>query len=343
MSRHVDRHSRLSKVSAQAPTVGVVCGLVLTVVALFLVVETSGSTNAQDPGGDSSSSASSEPSETPTIAPPQQVVKAGKPLKQIAVSVGPTVFRVSSYNILGASHSAPGGRHARFASAGARLPWALDLLNGANVSVAGFQEFQPEQISMFSAIAPSWDIYPGPGYDRQSGANSIVYRTDVWEFLEGNLINLPYFGGSPVGMPYIKLRHRESGQDVWFFNTHSPADAHGPAGRWRSAALYQHIQLVEQLRSTGLPVIFTGDMNDREEYFCPLTTQTEMHAANGGSTGTSCAPPDRMDVDWIFGSADVAWSYFSSNHSGLAARTSDHPMVSAEATIEANLVPITER
>ena len=77
--------------------------------------------------------------------------------------MGPTVFRVSSYNILGASHSAPGGRHARFASAGARLPWALDLLNGANVSVAGFQEFQPEQISMFSAIAPSWDIYPGPG------------------------------------------------------------------------------------------------------------------------------------------------------------------------------------
>ena len=51
-----------------------------------------------------------------------------------------------------------------------------------------------------------------------------------------------------------------------------------------------------------LPVFFTGDMNDREEFFCPVTARTELRAANGGATsaGSASSPgPRRSTGSWV--------------------------------------------
>jgi hypothetical protein len=41
---------------------------------------------------------------------------------------------------------------------------------------------------------------------------------------------------------------------------------------------------VKRLGADGTPVLFTGDMNDRREFACPLTAQSGMHSADGART-----------------------------------------------------------
>jgi endonuclease/exonuclease/phosphatase family metal-dependent hydrolase len=246
----------------------------------------------------------------------------------------PTVFRVSTFNVLGAGHTAKGGNKPGWASGVTRMHWVVDLLRGASIDVAGFQEFQPPQYSVFRSTMPGWGVYPGAQLSRGSMADSIVWDEGQWELVEANTIDIPYFGGTPVAMPYVLLRNRASGQAVWFANFHNPADAHGPAQRFRDRALSLQIGLANNLTADGTPLIITGDMNDREEYFCPMTANTPMHAANGGSTGADCAPPSHMDVDWIFGSADLDFANYVSDNSRFVSKTSDHPFVWAEATLD---------
>ena len=243
-----------------------------------------------------------------------------------------TTFRVSSFNVLGASHTSQGGRHARFAGGELRMIWAVSLLNSTGIDVAGLQEFQPVQHGVFARQAPNWCVFPSASMGREAGANAIVWREDTWDLVESHTIEIPYFGGSPRPMPYILLEHDVTGAKVWFANFHNPADAHGNAAHWRAAATQRQIALANELTADGTPLIYTGDFNDREEYFCPLTASTTMGAANGGSTGSACAPPAQMDVDWIFGSDVISFNSYASLKEGLVARTSDHPFVWTEAT-----------
>lgn len=246
----------------------------------------------------------------------------------------PTVFRVSTFNVLGAGHTAKGGNKTGYASGATRMGWAVSLLRGASIDVAGFQEFQPPQYAVFRNQMPGWGVYPGASLSRGSMADSIVWDQSQWDLVEARTIDIPYFGGRPVAMPYVLLRNLGSGQKIWFANFHNPADAHGPAQRFRDRALSLEIGLANNLHADGTPVIITGDMNDREEYFCPMTADAPMHAANGGSTGGACAPPSHMDVDWIFGSTDLDFANYTSDDSRLVKRTSDHPFVWAEATLD---------
>ncbi|WP_121255282.1 endonuclease/exonuclease/phosphatase family protein [Nocardioides ferulae] len=261
--------------------------------------------------------------------PPPQPVVPGVDLEPIL----PTSFRVSSYNVLGASHTTKGGRHAKFTDGVTRMGWAVQLLTGAGISVAGFQEFQPSQHAAFARQAPGWSVFPGPAMGHQALANAIVWREDVWELVDPNTIQIPYFGGRERPMPYVLLRHRETGQTVWFANFHNPADAHGPAQRWRDAAVGRQIALANQLSADGTPVIFTGDFNDREEFFCPMTANTSMRSASGGSV-SPCVPARPVKVDWIMGSAPVSFSGYVATEEGLAGRTSDHPFMYAEALVQ---------
>jgi len=245
-----------------------------------------------------------------------------------------TSFRVSTFNVLGASHTASGERKG-WAPGVTRMRWAVQLLQGTGVSVAGLQEFQGPQYNVFRQVAPGWGVYPGPALGPGSLANSIVWRSDAWQLVEARTMKVPYFHGRLVAMPYVLLRNLESQRTVWFFNTHNPADAYGPAQQYRNRATALEVQLARTLGADGTPVIFTGDMNDREPYFCPMTTQTDMHAANGGSTGTPCALPPVTNVDWIMGNTTVTFANFHSDDGPLVRRTTDHHFVWADATIPA--------
>ena len=91
---------------------------------------------------------------------------------------------------------------------------------------------------------------------------------------------------------------------------------HGNNARWRAAAIGIEVDLANELGADGTPVVFTGDFNDRAEAFCPIVGGTELEAANGGGYSGGCDTPDRMDVDWIFGSG-IEWSSFASASQGV--------------------------
>jgi hypothetical protein len=245
----------------------------------------------------------------------------------------PTTFRVSSFNVLGAAHTAARGNKPRFASGTTRMGWAMGLLNGANVSVAGLQEFEPPQLAAFKRIAPAWGVWPGLAVGHQALANSVVWRRDTWAFVEGHTIGIPYFYGKIKPMPYLLLRHLGTGQQVWFANFHNPADVRGPAGKHRAVAVAREAALANTLSASGLPVIITGDFNAKADFFCAMTTRSSMHSSTGGSSGSPCQPPGNMGIDWIMGSSPVSFSNHNRVRNGLVSRTSDHPFVWADASL----------
>ena len=281
----------------------------------------------------------------PTAPPAQRIVARHAPIlpavrvRPAQEAVPPLTFRVSSFNMLGASHTVPGGEHEGRAAGPVRARWGSELLRGAGVTVAGLQELEPSQYAAFTAATPGWEAYPGTRLVRKSTANSIVWDSSVWELVEAHTIEIPYFHGSQTPMPYLKLRDRETGREVWFANFHNPADVHGPAARWRSIAVAREVALANQLTAAGEPLVMTGDMNDREAYFCPMTTRTQLHAALGGSTGPVCAPPGDMTVDWIMGSPGVVFANYHSVRGGLVEKTSDHHLLWTDATVGALPAP----
>jgi hypothetical protein len=286
------------------------------------------------------SSAAAQPTEVVTDVPPQEVQGAKKLKRSLAWLrrglADETTFRVGTFNVLGSSHTARlGGNKRGYSSGPTRMGMAWSLITQADLDVIGFQEFEDPQYARFRSLAGSrWDVYPGPTLDRGSIRDSIAWRTDTWELVEANSIAIPYFHGDMIRRPVIKLKNKESGREVWFFNTHNPASTsnHGNNAHWRGVAIGIEIRLANQLAADGTPVVFTGDYNDRAEVFCPIVGGTDLEAANGGSYDGACDTPDHMDVDWIFGSG-IQFSGFVSASNGIVGRVSDHPFVYAQGYI----------
>jgi endonuclease/exonuclease/phosphatase family metal-dependent hydrolase len=245
-------------------------------------------------------------------------------------------FRVGSYNVLGASHTARGGNKKGWASGSTRMGWSTQLVRQHGLDVVGFQEMQASQLARFQQLTGGgWSVYPGTSLTQAATNNSIAWRDDVWETVSTDWINIPYFGGHNVQMPYVLLRHRESQREVYFANFHNPADTpeHRGNQRWRDRATQLEIALVNRLHADGTPVVVTGDMNERERFFCPMTSSAPVASASGGSTGTPCQPARPLLVDWVLGTTDLDFSGYTIVGDGIARRASDHPLVLAEATL----------
>jgi hypothetical protein len=251
-------------------------------------------------------------------------------------TIEPASFTIASFNILGHSHTVPGGNRPGWASSSVRMGWQVASLFGQGIDVVGLQEYQqPQHNNFLGRAGGTFDVFPGMSRGYAAVENSIAWRKDVFRAVELSTIGIPYFGGRPKQMPYVQLEHIATGQRLWVANFHNPATtpSHGNNVRWRRAATNIQIGLANRLGADGTPVFFTGDFNERAEYFCPLTGNTALKAANGGSTGGACAPPPRMFVDWIFGSDDVTFSNYRADLSPNVKRSTDHPLIVAEATI----------
>lgn len=251
----------------------------------------------------------------------------------------PTAFRVTSFNILGGSHTAPGGKKSRMESGKVRVGYVTQLLDNWAIDVAGLQEVQVSQFEEFVRLrGAEWGAYPGRELTSWDTHNTIVWRTAVWERVEARAVAIPYFHGRKVQMPVVLLRHQVTGQQVWFANFHNPANGRtrGDHSGWRKLATWIQVALANQLRQTGHPVVFTGDMNEKEIYFCRFTRRTQMKAANGGSIGPgTCRPPSFMRIDWIFGSKELSFSGYKASRSPLVQKTSDHAMIVSGVTVPA--------
>lgn len=273
----------------------------------------------------------------------------GSTLDSIDLAAGETVtctvrstqprFTVATFNVLGHSHTQPGGRVPAYASGPQRMSGTLQQLRAYGVDIVGFQELQNPQLDAFVRLGGSdYDIYPSPGIDQRNKQNAIAWRSSEFTLVQGRPIMTPYFKGNRVPMPLVRLRHNETGLEVYVMTVHNPASVArvGDQSRWRQAATAQQIALTNQLLAEGVPVLMTGDMNERERYFCAYTGATAMRAAAGGSNDAGCRPPPASiaRIDWIFGSPDVAFSDYRFIRNSQITRISDHPLIVAEAALQ---------
>jgi endonuclease/exonuclease/phosphatase family metal-dependent hydrolase len=275
-----------------------------------------------------------EKKKTKDKPPKRQLRKQAAEAEKAAKALTAASFRVASFNVLGSSHTAGTSRRAGFTSGAARMGMAVNYLRARAVDVVGFQEFEDSQYAAFAGMtAGEYAVWPGRALGPRSIRFSIAWRTSTWSLVDASSVAVPYAGGNYIQMPYVRLQHVASGREVYFANFHNPADTPrlGGNARWRGIATGIEIGLVNRLRAeTGLPVVVTGDMNERAAYFCPMTTQTDLAAANGGSTGDACAPPPAMQVDWIFGSPEIVFSNYAADRAAPVPRITDHPVVQAD-------------
>lgn len=257
--------------------------------------------------------------------------------QQLERRSAPVEFRVASFNVLGDSHTGPGGnKPAYYPDGSARMNTAIATLRNNGIDVVGFQEFEASQYGMFAARAGEYSLYPGLSLGDKSVRFNIAWRSSAFTLVEAHSISIPYAGGSRIEMPVVLLESTTTKRRAWFANFHNPADTPslGNNARWRAEAAGIEIAHLTALHEQdGDPVIVTGDFNEREEIFCRFTAGGIFSAAAGGSTGGGCAPPPSMQVDWIFGSTGVAFDSYAVTDTG---RASDHSMVHARATLVAD-------
>ena len=296
-------------------------------------------TEPDDPEAAESHGAEAEPTEPDELEESVRRFRAAQ--RRLAARVSqqlrrrtqPFEFRVASYNVLGDSHTGPGGNKPGFPDASPRMDMAIAALRNNDIDVVGFQEFEASQFSMFSARAGEYALYPGLALGTKSVRFNIAWRTSVWSFVDAHTLSIPYAGGSRIDMPVVLLESTATGRRAWFANFHNPADTPnlGNNGRWRAeAAGIEVSHLTELYQTDGYPVIATGDYNERAEIFCRFTAGGVFGAAAGGSSAGGCAPPSRMEVDWIFGSTGVAFTDYAVTGTGKA---SDHNLVHSTATL----------
>ena len=207
---------------------------------------------------------------------------------------------MASFNVLGNSHTGPGGHHAWLASGPQRIGGVLALLSAHDISVVGMQEFQPNQRGAFQARAGGWAMYPGLSMGRRAGENSVAWREDTWEMVRPGLIPIPYFNGRIRPMPYVLLRHKATGVQAYFSTFHNPANIGGNMQRFRSEATRRQVGLFNRLEGTGIPQFVTGDMNERARVLLPGHRLDPARRAcrreQQRRLPTAEASPDRLDL-----------------------------------------------
>jgi hypothetical protein len=255
-----------------------------------------------------------------------------------------TVFTVSSFNVLGSSHTAAGGKLARWASGTARIKRVVNYLDTHNVGVVGFQEMQMDQYDQF--VRSGGDRYgiQHAGYTRRGTQNSIAWDKEQWGLVSAHTTKIPYFSGIEWDMPYVLLKNQQTGQQAYFANFHNPATNKRNPGslKWRKEATRRQAELVNTLlNETRTPVFVTGDMNEREVYYCNFTGAAPMKAANGGTNenGVCTPPPNPMPVNWIFGAKrGGAFSNWVRDVSARNQKITDHFVIRADVRILAGPV-----
>lgn len=239
----------------------------------------------------------------------------------------PLKIQMGSYNVLGCSHTAGKDARKNFKPCLNRTPAQIGMVRKYGLTLLGLQEFQPPQIAQWRSRMPNWRFYMGRPTD-----NAVAWDTGTWTFVEGRQLSAKYFGGNNVQFPYVKLKHNKTGQRIWFMSVHNPADTRGNAQALRLQNMKLQSALMKELAESPAPVIFTGDVNDRQVFACPFMTATGFTSANGAVAGPECLV-HKMFIDQILASPNLTWLAYVEDWTSKTRRLSDHPLVVATGEI----------
>jgi hypothetical protein len=252
-------------------------------------------------------------------------------------------FRMATFNVLGSTHTRRGTNRKQKASGATRTARAGHYVLDNDIDLVGFQEMQADQRSAFmNATGGRYALYPGNQLRSLDGENSIAYRLATWELVKADSVPIPYFGGHPRNMPVLLLKNKDTGITAYFTNFHNPADTaeFGKQARWRAAAKAREVTLFGALRKTGYPVFVTGDMNERQSWFCSVAGPGDLKAAAGGEGGRDgCSVAGGFRIDWIAGSHDVIFSNYRQDSSSLVSWMTDHPVMITDVSIDSVAFP----
>lgn len=240
-----------------------------------------------------------------------------------------TDFKIGSFNVLGDSHTKAGGEKPQMASGATRMHKAVQLIQQKGLDVVGFQELQTIQAKTFQQlVGKQYGLYPGNGHGAGDSENSIAWNKAKFELVSAETFKVPYFDGHLRNMPIVRLRDKQTGQEAYFMNVHNPADTarfhHQQAYRERATQI--EADTINRLKQSGLPIFFTGDMNEHEPWFDRLTGRTAMVTANDAKTRAH-------GIDWITATPGVHFDHFQRDRSAFVQATTDHPVVTAHARI----------
>jgi len=239
-------------------------------------------------------------------------------------------FMVGAFNVLGASHTVKGSG-SKYPTYSVRTPKQVAFLAKYKLDVIGLQEFQKKNRASFLKSAGStYGLYPSdPKADTE---NSIAWRNSTMELVSATTIDIPYFDGHIRKMPLIELRQKSTGLTAYFINVHNPATIkkYGNQAKWRAKAIAIERAKVIELRKTGKAVFLTGDLNDREKAYCPLSAGGLMYSANTVPSTGACVMPKRASIDWVLISGGRFSSYLQ-DWSGKDQKLTDHPIITSRA------------
>ena len=242
---------------------------------------------------------------------------------------GDTIAPVTlgTFNLLGAGHTSGSDKRPGFDGWQARLPQAIGSLETAGVTIAGLQEVHgPQATALADRYAQKWGMYPASGRTQ----NKVIWDRNSWEMTDARLVEIPYFKGNDVGMPLVELTSTSTGQSIWVWSIHNPANTHGDARKHRIEALRRQLDTMTDLKASGEPVVILGDFNDgtdgQNASHCALTP--ELSNAFGGSADPCKKPKKAAAIDHIYG-ANLTWASARVDNSPKSEKISDHPLVIA--------------
>jgi endonuclease/exonuclease/phosphatase family metal-dependent hydrolase len=239
--------------------------------------------------------------------------------------------RIGTFNVLGSQHTAPGGDRSRYPAASVRSRGAARLIAAHRVAVLGTQELQPDQLAALRSRT-GMAAWPGRRWGSKETDNSVLYNAHRFKLVNGSRFVIPFMG-HPRPQPILRLKDRSSGRQFYVVNTH-PSAGGGRYATERRRGQRVLVSVVKRLRATGRPVLVTGDMNDREKFYCHVAPAARLVAANGGSYAHGCRPPQSpIPVDWVLGSKRTGWTRYWRDTRPIERRISDHFLVSATAHI----------